>query len=211
MKLSLLPAVLGPVLLAACAGGSTGVQNAAGTPTVELDPATRGPVAGVGIEGQDVVGMTDAMVRDMLTVPELAAAGTSPQVIIDSEYFHNESSQALNKNMITDRLRIALNRAAKGRMTFVGRHYAGMVQQERDLKRQGVVDVATTGLTQAQAGGDYRLGGRITSLDSRSSATGMIQRANSIVFEMVDLERGTLVWTNIYEFARAGQDDVVYR
>jgi hypothetical protein len=67
---------------------------------------------------------------------------------VDGEFFHNESAQAINKNLITDRLRIGLNRAARGRMVFVGRHYAGMVQQERDLKRQGVVDVGTTGLTQ---------------------------------------------------------------
>jgi PBP1b-binding outer membrane lipoprotein LpoB len=200
------------VLLAmtGCAAGP-GVQNAAGTPTVELDPGTRGPVAGVGIEGQDVISMTDQMVRDMLTAPELAAAGNPPQIIVDGEFFHNESAQAINKNLITDRLRIGLNRAAKGRMVFVGRHYAGMVQQERDLKRQGVVDVGTTGLTQAQAGGDYRLGGRISSLDQRSSTTGMIQRYNEIVFELVDLERGTIVWSGIYEFSRAGQDDVVYR
>ena len=96
-------------------------------------------------------------------------------------------------------------------MVFVGRHYAGMVAQERDLKRQGVVDQATTGLTQAQAGGDYRLGGRISSVDSRNPSNGMVQRYNQIVFEMVDLERGTIVWSGIYEFARAAQDDIVYR
>jgi penicillin-binding protein activator len=132
-------------------------------------------------------------------------------VIVDGEFIRNESAQAVNKNAITDRLRVALNRAAKGRMAFVGRHYAGMVAQERDLKRQGVVDVGTVGLTQAQAGGDYRLGGNITSIDSRDPRTGMMQRYNQITFEMVDLERGTLVWTNQYEFSRAGQDDVVYR
>lgn len=211
MKNTRLSIFISSLFLGACNGGS-GVQNAAGTPTVELDPATRGPVAGIGIEGQDIISMTDQMVRDMLTTTELAAAGAAPpQIIIDSEFFLNESSQAINKNTITDRLRVALNRAAKGRMIFVGRHYAGMVAQERDLKRQGVVDVGTIGLTQAQAGGDYRLGGRITSVDARSADTGMMQRYNQITFEMVDLERSTLVWTNQYEFSRAGQDDVVYR
>jgi hypothetical protein len=86
-----------------------------------------------------------------------------------------------------------------------------MVAQERDLKRQGVVDIGTTGLTQAQAGGDYRLGGRIVSVDQRHARSGMIQRYNQISFEMIDLERGTIVWSGLYEFARAGQDDIVYR
>jgi PBP1b-binding outer membrane lipoprotein LpoB len=195
-------------LLAGCQSRN---DNAAGMRVVELDPGTRGPVAGVGIEGQDIVSMTDRMIRDMLANPALAAAARPPQVIVDGEFFENESSQRLNKNAITDRLRVGLNRYSNGRMVFVGRHYAGMVAQERDLKRQGAVDQATTGLTKAQAGADYRLGGRITSIDSRNPANGMVQRYNQIVFEMVDLERGTLVWTGMYEFARAAQDDIVYR
>ncbi len=126
-------------------------------------------------------------------------------------FFANESSQRLNKNAITDRLRVGLNNASRGRMVFVGRQFAGMVAAERDLKRSGTVDVATTGLTQAQAGADYRLGGRITSLDSRDAKTGMQQRYTQITFEMVDQERGTIVWSGIYEFQRAAADDVVYR
>jgi len=193
--------------LAACSS----TNNTPGSPTVELDPATRGPVAGVGIEGQDIIGMTDRMARDMLTSPVLARRDTPPQIIIDSEYFENESAQRLNKNAITDRLRIGLNRAAQGRMIFVSRERAGMVAKERELKRQGVVDRGTTGLTQAQAGADYRLSGRITSLDSRDPRSGMIQRYNQITFEMIDLERGTVAWSGIYEFARAAADDVIYR
>jgi hypothetical protein len=39
----------------------------------------------------------------------------------------------------------------------------------------------------------------------------MIQRYNQITFEMIDLERGTVAWSGIYEFARAAADDVIYR
>jgi PBP1b-binding outer membrane lipoprotein LpoB len=184
--------------------------NAAGTPTVTLDPNTRGPVAGVGIEGQDIMSMTDQMMRDMMGNPTLAGQARPPQIIVDGEFFSNESSQRINRNLIADRLRIGLNRNSQGRMIFVSRQSAAMVQQERDLKRQGLTDVGTKGLTQAQAGGDYRLRGNIASLDSRSR-TGAIQRYNQITFEMVDLERGTIVWSGIYEFARAATDDVIYR
>jgi penicillin-binding protein activator len=197
-------------LLAGCQTVSP-VLNAPGTPTVELDPGSRGPVAGVGIEGQDIISMTDRMMRDMLTSPTLAGQARPPQVIVDGEYFYNESAQRLNKNAITDRLRVGLNRASEGRLVFVGRGYADMVARERDLKRQGVTDIATTGLSRAQAGADYRLGGRITSLDQRDPRTGAIQRYNQITFEMVDLERGVIVWSGIYEFSRAAQDDVIYR
>jgi hypothetical protein len=67
-------------------------------------------------------------------------------------------------------------------MAFVGWHYADGVAKERELKRDGLVDVATTGLTQAPIGTDYRLGGRITSFNQRDGSTGMIQRRNQSVF-----------------------------
>lgn len=187
------------------------VVNAAGSPTVQLDPNTRGPVAGVGIEGQDIISMTDRMMRDMLRSPVIAGQTTPPQIIIDSQYFTNESSQRLSLNAIVDRLRIGLTNASQGRMVFVSRESAAMVAQERELKRQGTTDVATTGLARAQAGSDYRLRGRITSLDSRDPRSGMVQRYSQITFEMIDMERGVIVWGGLYEFARAAADDIVYR
>jgi hypothetical protein len=206
-----LPAVLAVLATGLSLAACQRVDNTAGAPTVYIDPTTSGPVKGVGIESQDIIGMTDQMLRDMLSQPRLANATTPPNVIIDSEYFHNESSSRLNKNSITDRLRIGLNRAAAGRMQFVGRHYADMVAKERELKRQGTVDRGSLPAARAQKGGDYRLGGRITSLDSRDPKTGTMQRYSQIVFEMIDLETSEIVWSGIYEFAKAAQDDIIYR
>ena len=134
-----------------------------------------------------------------------------PNVIIDGEYLVNESSSRINKNSITDRLRVSLNRVAAGRMVFVGRQYADMVQKERNIKRAGVVDSATLPAARAQRGGDYRMGGRITSLDARDPRSGMIQRYNQIIFEMVDLETAEIVWSGIYEISKIAQDDIIYR
>ncbi|HSV29464.1 MAG TPA: penicillin-binding protein activator LpoB [Candidatus Omnitrophota bacterium] len=187
------------------------VQNQAGTPTTYQDPASMGAVRGVGIESQDIVSMTDQMMRDMLTEPRLANASPPPNVILDAEYFINESASRLNRNSITDRLRVGLQRAAQGRMQFVGRHYANMVQSERNLKRKGVVDKGKNPTAEAQKGGDYRLGGRITSLDARDSKTGLTQRYHQITFEMIDLETSEIVWSGIYEFAKAAADDIIYR
>jgi hypothetical protein len=195
--------------LAGCAGD--GVQNEAGTPTTYQDTGTRGAVGGVGIESQDIVSMTDQMVRDMLVNPQLTGGGQAPRVIVDSKYFNNQSSQRINKDLIVNRLRVGLAQAANGRMLFVGRQYADAVEQERALKRDGKVDSGTSGLTRAPAGADYRLVGTIASLDARNTATGTAERYNQITFEMLDLEYGTLVWSGIYEFKKAAQDDVVYR
>lgn len=181
------------------------------TTTMNLDPSSQGPVGGTGIGSSDVVAMADQMVRDMLATPQLSNLHTPPQIIIDAEYFTNESSQRINKDIITDRLRTSLNRASQGRFIFVARHRADMVAAERDAKRAGAVDVGTTGLTRAQAGADFRLSGNIASMEQRNNRTGMVQRFTQITFEMVDLERGTIVWSNSYDIARASADDVIYR
>ncbi|HUT25587.1 MAG TPA: penicillin-binding protein activator LpoB [Sumerlaeia bacterium] len=198
-------------LPAGCTTYTTRVENAPGRPTVYNDPATVGPPAGVGLESQDLISMTDKMMRDMLASPAFAGRTPPPRVIIDAEYFKNEGSTPLNKNIITDRLRVELNRAAAGRMVFVGRHAVDMVEQERSLKREGVVDPGTTGQTRATLGGDYRLTGRIATIDAVGSRSGARSRYHQIVFEMVDLETAEIVWSGIYGFRKTAQDDVIYR
>ncbi|MEX0299304.1 MAG: penicillin-binding protein activator LpoB [Kordiimonas sp.] len=194
--------------LAAC--GPT-VINSAGVAPVSQDPSRAGAVQGVGIEGHDIQAMTDLMVRDMLSSPVLADATHPPQVIVDSGYFLNDSMQRINKDLITNRLRVHLNRAAMGRMSFINRAYQNMVAEERALKRKGMVDSGTREAAQAQAGGDFRLAGTIASADSRDVRTGMLQRYTQITFEMVDTERNIVVWSNMYELSKAAADDIVYR
>jgi PBP1b-binding outer membrane lipoprotein LpoB len=179
--------------------------------TKDVDAGMAGPVAGVGIESRDLLAMSDQMVRDIMATPVLAARKVPPRVIIDSRYFTNESSQRINANLITDRLRTSLNRASDGRLVFLARQNAAMIEEERALKREGVTDSGTAGLTQAQFGADYRLTGNIASQDARSSRTGQVQRFTQINFELVDLESGAIVWSNTYEVARTATDDVTYR
>ena len=201
--------VLVMVIASAVFSGCATVTNASGVLPQNVDSSQRGPVAGLGIEGNDIGAMADQMARDMLSSTDLVRT-PPPRVIIDSGMFKNDSMQPIDKDMITGKLRIELQRASQGRFKFVGRSYAGEVAKERELKRQGVTDIGTTGLTKTQHGADFRLGGKIASLVDRNSRTGMIKSYFQIQFEMVDMETSEIVWTGIYEFTRAGADDVVY-
>lgn len=194
------PMVLLAGALTACA--PTVREFDGGRAVREIEVSQKGPVAGVGIEGSDIVRMTDAMMRDMLAEPVLGGRPVPPRVIVDAEHFVNDSMQALNRHAITNRLRVALNRSSQGRMVFIARHFDRMVAQESALRGNPARPRATA---------DYRLGGRIVSLDSRNQRTGEIQRYNQITFEMVDLAEETVVWSGIYEFQRAATDDIVYR
>lgn len=193
-------------LMAGCAS-SPSPPGAAGR-SAAYEPLGAGG-GSVGIEGQDIVAMTDRMAADLLREPTFVRASQPPRVIVDSAYFVNEGSTPINKNLITDRLRVELARAANGRILFVGRENLAAVEQERELKRQGVAEgeVDPGGV----AGADYRLTGRINTLDRVEPSTGARGRYTQIVFEMIDLQKGYLVWSGIYEFQKSGQDDVIYQ
>ncbi|MEN8190700.1 MAG: penicillin-binding protein activator LpoB [Thermodesulfobacteriota bacterium] len=199
-------------MMSACTTNySTRVDDSPGRPTVYEDVNSPGKVQGIGVESQDIAGMTDKMMRDMLATPVLAARQTAPYVIVDDKYFTNESATIMNKRLITERLMINLNRASMGRMVFVERAAASMVEKERALKRSGVVTGGTMGQTKKTAGADFRLTGRIMSQDSVNSGTGYKSRYNVITFKMIDLETSIAVWTGMYEFKKSTAEDVIYR
>lgn len=204
--------VMVALAISGCTTVNSGLNNTAGSRTVYADAGTTSKqVAGIGVESQDVISMTDQMMRDIIATPVIAGRDKAPRIIIDSTYFVNDSSSRINKNAITDRLRVELNRSAAGRMVFLGRHYGDMVAKERELKREGGADAGTIRATKAQAGADFRLGGRITSMDAAATRSGAVSRYHQITFELIDLEYGNIAWSGLYEFKKEAQDDVVYR
>jgi PBP1b-binding outer membrane lipoprotein LpoB len=200
----------GAMLLTGCPSAT--LDNSAGRRTVYQDVASISPTtAGVGVESQDVVSMTDRMMRDILATPAVAGRATAPRIALDSADFRNDSSSRINKNVITDRLRIELSRAAQGRIVFVSSEHNAMIEREREAKRSGKTDAGTIRATKATAGVDYRLVGRINSLDAASRSSGAVSRYHQITFELIDMELGTVVWANMYEFKKEAQDDILYR
>lgn len=185
--------------------------HAARPASVYQAPDSPGNIRGVGTESQDIIAMSDQMVRDMLTVPQLLNAKTPPRVIIDPDKFRNQSSEIIDKALITDRILVGLNRAAGGRVMFLSREDSADIDNERQMKDEGKVDVGTTGRTRAVAGGDYILTGRISTRDALDPSTGGHSRFTQILFKLVDLEYSNIIWSNIYEFKKEAGDNVIYR
>jgi len=198
--------------LVGCVTTSKNIVNEKGKPSVYQDVGSNSrQTQGNGIESQDIVAMVDTMIRDIVSTGFLVNKKTPPRIIIDSKYFKNQSSSIINKNLITERLLINLNRAALGRMVFLEREDIEMVVDERELKREGTLSTGSLGNAKKIHGADYRLGGKIMSLDTLNNRTGDETKYHQISFKLVDLETGALVWTNIYEFKKSSASNVIYR
>ncbi len=212
MKLATMLLVAGALGSTIIAADAQGQSNRRGTQAQELDPQGRGAISGTGFESRDIDSMADLVVRDLLTRPDIVGTPVPPRIVVDSEKFYNNSSQRIDRDLITGALRASLTRAAAGRIRFVSRESMDIVMRERELKRSGVADVGTRGMTRGVSGVDYQLIGRITSLDSRDGRSGLTQRRMQVIFELVDLETGDLPWTSQpYVTLRAAGDDIVYR
>jgi PBP1b-binding outer membrane lipoprotein LpoB len=193
----------------ACSSSTPPAQTAM---PVRYEPVDQpGALARQGVESQDIEAMADEMVRDLLATPQLMNRAKPPLIVVDSEFFENRSSQRLDKNLVTDRLRVKLNRASGGRLVFLGRHQAEMVQQEAKLEQTGNVTAGSYGPTSKVLGWDYRLGGRIMNQDAVQTATAIKSSYFQITFELIERGTSIMIWTNQYVFKKTAQDDVVYR
>ena len=153
-----------------------------------------------GITSKEIRSMTDEMMRDMLKNRILFPADKVNLVIVDDKYFINNSAQRIEKNLIVSRLRVELLRAAQGRMRFIGRHVSNVLEEEQDLRKE----------VKRKKTVDMRLTGRFEDQRSRA-ADGTTTNYVQVLFEMIDLEAGEIVWTNMYSFKKKSRESEMYQ
>ncbi len=176
----------------------------------DLDPDDKAMNDGIGIASRDISAISDAVVRDLMSYPEVIDRPMPPRIIIQASDLRNMTMQRFQRDMLTDALRSQLNRAARGKLRFISRESSEAVEEERAMKQDGFVDGGTTSPMRARSGADYRMVGKITSIDTRNVGTGTQQRLTQIMFELVDLTTGDIVWTGEpYKFKRATDMDIV--
>lgn len=198
-RLSILALLL---LASGCTTYNSGVRNepsARPSRYVSIDTPTQ--FGTTGIESQDIVAMAGQMVQSMLANPILVPGGDAKIVVVDSAYFSNDSDQPINKNLITDKLRHELHTAANGRMRFIARHASALVAAEQQI---------ANGAAAAPRATDFRLSGRFQNLadgDSRGNRSNYVQ----VLFEMIDIQSGELVWSGLHEFKKMNRESIIYQ
>ncbi len=186
------------LLFASLLAGGQGLARARG-----LDLGWEGSV-----DRRDLGRIANQMARDLLTRAAISHRGPPPRIILDSADLRDRSAVPIDKDFMVDQLRSRLEKAARGKLRFVSRDVFDAVEHERALKREGVVDVGTVHKVRLATGIDYKLVGKITSLDSRNDSSGMEERFTMISLELLDLEDGTIVWNGTYKVRRADHENL---
>ncbi len=173
----------------------------------DVDPTRPGEVRSLGPESQDVIGVSDTMLRSILDSPVVRNLGHPPTIVMLP--MENNTRYAFNQEVFTSKLKSALNQKATGQMYFVARDTWDDVIKERDMKREGTVDYDPERRVQAPAGADFFLKGRADGLGNVSKKG----QSDYIVytFKLIDTETMVELWEDVYEVKKEGRDDVVYR
>jgi penicillin-binding protein activator len=190
-------AVVAVAVAAALAGGCAGKRMQ------RLDPRADDNLGGTMIDSADIIATTDR-----------AAAEISKQLLVSPRndlvvYFpsmKNESVQPINTALLSNRVRDIVLRDTAPRVRFVAREHMDEVMKEREGKRSGAVSGEER---KALLGATHHLTGRILSSSKRSEG----DRADyfQMNFVLVDAESSELLWSQSYEFKKAGEAGVIYQ
>lgn len=197
---------------------TTGVYNAP-TPnkSTRVDPQAVSDQSTVNIESNEIIDCAKAMVGEMLANPTLNVQGNPRSVTMDASYFTIESTQRIDRNLVINRLRTEMIQAANGRIRFIGRQNAAMVEEEQDLAAEGVVKSGAEKYKQASP--DFRLAGSIR--EHVINTGGSLSKYHLMTFEMISLkemtigtrtvEQGEIVHSGQFEFKKELNRPSAYR
>ena len=146
----------------------------------------------------EVTRATDSIADEILRRLPKQEGKRAPVIMVDDERFAVQGIEPAEKEQVIDRLRRELNRAANGRLTFVGRPYMDILQQEQELARQTGKPGQTGGLEPA----DYRLTGSISTDISPSTQGGEPSVFYQVSFKMMKAAGDEGVWEGSYPIQR---------
>ena len=164
-------------------------------------------LGGTGIESDDVRTAGRKMAISILEVPEIMKAQGTPRIALLP--VKNSTRFIINKDILTQKIRIELNKNATGKVRFlVSRDGENMeaVLKERKAKRDSL---ATSSKEGDIAGADFFLTGELTGISKGSEGS----RSDYVLmsFQLIDTETGEIIWEDSYEFKKVGSAGVAYQ
>lgn len=183
------------------------ISGCASTPTsytTTILPDQDDGLGGTGIESSDIRIVARKMAISILETPAIMKAQGVPRIALLP--VRNSSRFVINKDILTQNIRIELNKIASEKLKFLARDRMEDILAERKAKRAGMVTASGEG---ELLGVDFYLTGEITGLAKGEGG----KRSDYIVmsFQLIDSETSDIEWEDSYEFKRVGSAGVVYQ
>jgi hypothetical protein len=185
----------------------TNINSPNGPSVTELRPGERGFVAGLGIESQDLVTISEKMARGILGAEPIANAKGKPVVVL--EPIDNDTRFPVDNDIFLTRIRVALTGNANGKIQFVAREHIEKLEAERDRKLAGQVTGGEKIKGNQFKGADFILTGTFKAISSRGNAG-----ASDYIlytFQLINPDNSDILWEGFHEIKKQGKDDVTYR
>jgi hypothetical protein len=185
----------------------TNINSPNGPSVTELRPGERGFVAGLGVESQDLVTISEKMARGILGAEPIANAKGKPVIVL--EPINNGTRFPIDKDIFLTRIRVALSGNAQGKIQFVAREHIEKLESERDRKLAGQVTGGEKIKGNQFKGADFILTGSFKAISSRGNAG-----ASDYIlytFQLINPDNSDIVWEGFHEIKKQGKDDITYR
>ena len=198
------------ILIAAALLGTlacTNINSPNGPSVTEMRAGERGFVAGLGVESQDLVTISEKMARGILGADPIANAKGKPVIVL--EPINNDTRFPIDKDIFLTRIRVALTGNAHGKIQFVAREHIEKLEAERDRKLAGQVTGGEKIKGNQFKGADFILTGTLKAISSRGNAG-----ASDYIlytFQLINPDNSDIVWEGFHEIKKQGKDDVTYR
>lgn len=193
-------------LISGCAS-SSGVKNPSGVPVTQMRADEQGFVAGTGVESQDLVAVTEKMVKSILNTPQVANAQSVPRVVMDPVV--NDTRFPINKDIFLTRIRAELNSKTRGKVIFLARDRMAALENERKLKQTGQVTSSSDPNVVEFKGADFFLTGKLSGLSTRTAQG--VSDYILYTFELIDARTSEVIWEDSAEIKKQGLEDAAYR
>ena len=161
-------------------------------------------MGGTGVDAEDVRVVGRKMAISILEVPEIMKAQGMPRIALLP--VKNSTRFIINKDILTMKIRIELNKNATGKVRFLARDRMEDILAERKAKREGLV---TSSSEEELKGVDFYLTGEMTGISKGSEGN----RSDYVLmsFQLINPETSDIVWEDSYEFKKVGSAGVVYQ